>query len=246
MGCIKLEILNQQYQSGIKVCSPQKELTPIFYVLNVRRDIVLRWIDPTGMTTEDPDKLFNPNIEKYRVAESHIPEADATKYVDEKGNTLVNTNDGRTDVVVIPASNIEEFTKKVQIHDQKGDIHNTKTTEELNKLGYPISNMKNQRSLSHNYPTNNETCDAMYKGGYDKGYDKVANPKPKGNFWREFKESFRSTGSTLGATDNNDYRPTMYHDLGYTDGKQDASIGRMNKFEPKIKNNTPKIKLKTP
>jgi len=52
MGCIKLSILDEQYKSGIKVSSPQEELTPDFCVLNVRRDIVVKYVDPTGMVVE--------------------------------------------------------------------------------------------------------------------------------------------------------------------------------------------------
>jgi len=50
MGCIKLEILDQQYKrTEIKVSSPQKELTSNFFVTSTRREIVVKYVDPTGM-----------------------------------------------------------------------------------------------------------------------------------------------------------------------------------------------------
>jgi len=62
MGCIKLEILDEQYQkSELKVCSPQKELTFNFFVTDTRKVLVYAYcgnnpisrIDPTGMSWDD-------------------------------------------------------------------------------------------------------------------------------------------------------------------------------------------------
>ena len=61
MGCLKLSILDEQYKTEQNVSS-HKELTPFFYVKNERRVLLyaycnnnpLRWIDPTGMSPEDP------------------------------------------------------------------------------------------------------------------------------------------------------------------------------------------------
>ena len=62
MGCIKLSILDEQYKrTEIKVSSPQKELTPFFYVVKGRRVLLVNLIDPTGMSAEDPgDGCGNP------------------------------------------------------------------------------------------------------------------------------------------------------------------------------------------
>ena len=52
MGCIKLSILDEQYKTGIRLSSFAEELTSIFCAKTERRDIVVKYIDPSGMTVE--------------------------------------------------------------------------------------------------------------------------------------------------------------------------------------------------
>jgi lysozyme len=55
MACIKLSILDEQYKNGIRLSSQREDLTPIFCAKTERRDIVIRYIDPTGMSADEWD-----------------------------------------------------------------------------------------------------------------------------------------------------------------------------------------------
>ncbi len=159
----------------------------------------------------------------------------ATKYVNEKGEVLADTDDGRTDIYVIPDEKVKEFVEKVLEYDDEGKLHDLETTDELNKIGYPLSEMKNKQSPY--YPTKTVNYDVAYTSGYSKAYNTVGE---RNEFWNTLLEIILQLG--MGGEQGEGAISSVHRQIGWEDGKKDKKSGKMNKFNPKIKDNKPKIK----
>jgi len=61
MGCVKLHILDEQYkQTELRISYSKKKLTPIFFVENARKEMLIMFIDPDGRNPLLAPILENP------------------------------------------------------------------------------------------------------------------------------------------------------------------------------------------
>jgi RHS repeat-associated protein len=199
------------------------------------------WIDPTGMEVEDVEKTFNPNMEKYNVNQSHIPEVDMTKYYNDKGKLLYETKDGLNVDIIVPNGNIPQLQNELQTAKDNGTINDPKTNQQkMHPLGktpqeYSEATTKGQ---SDNYQIG-------YRETYKKSYK-----EGKGVFRDNFSLS-QIISSIVGAiaVENHDQTGQDIHAgrvAGIQDGNDDKKAGRINRIYPtsSFQNNSPLIKLK--
>ena len=63
MGCVKLHILDEQYkQTELRISYSKKKLTPIFFVENARKEMLLKFIDPDGKAIEYANNFHNSDF----------------------------------------------------------------------------------------------------------------------------------------------------------------------------------------
>ena len=156
-------------------------------------------IDPTGMSAKDPG------------VETH--------FVNEKGETIANTNDGSTDVVVIRNENVGAFTKDLSQKVKDKDDLNPDVNKELgSKYGYNIKEHgKNvDGGKGENYKTDGaDDQQVQWNIGYNLGYDEKSLTADPGS-----------------------YQPGSFsRGAGHTRGKNHKESSKMHAFEPKLSKN---------
>ncbi|MDY0089013.1 MAG: RHS repeat-associated core domain-containing protein, partial [Flavobacteriaceae bacterium] len=163
-------------------------------------------IDPTGMMAID-------GIE--------------THYVNERGETIANTDDGINDVIVIRKENESKFTKELAEKIKTRDDLNPEVNKELGeKYGYNFKehNKNVDGGKGENYQTehgNEQMTD--WNIGYNWGYDGEST-----------KLNLRS------------FQPGSFsRSAGYASGENHKQAGKMHAFEPKLSNSKAKNYIKT-
>lgn len=165
-----------------------------------------------------------------------------TKYVNDKGGLLYETEDGLNDVIIVSDNNIPELQEKLQEAKGNGTINDPNTNKnEMHKLGKTPTQYKEEPTKGMtDYWTNG------YKETYPESYK-----KGKGVFKDNFSLSQIIAGVVSAfATENNDNTGQERHAgrvSGIQDGNNDRSNGRINRIDPSssLKNNTPLIRLNT-
>jgi RHS repeat-associated protein len=187
--------------------------SPFMYV----RGNPVRLIDPNGMWDSEPNDGQGSSA------------GDPTHYVDERGNTIVKTEDGINEVVVIKEENEEQFIKEIKEADKQGKAHNPEVNTELSKkYGFKLAEMKN--NMTPDYPLYGNR-DFGFEVGYVQGYDGIS----KG---RKLFEDITDVGMS-----NDDHGYVLGKQAGRKYGTAQKKQGKMDMFNPQIKNNFPKIYL---
>jgi RHS repeat-associated protein len=140
-----------------------------------------------------------------------------TKFVDDEGNTIVETDDKSKEVFVIHEKDKDSF---IQDLGANAESHKDKIVSENNKLGekygVKLSELVTE-SREKLFEDNQE-----FKMGYKLTYDKIN------------KNSLVYGAAGIGITSD---KGGSLFTLGAIHGKEDAKAGKMNVFKPKIKNN---------
>ena len=159
---------------------------------------------------------------------SNSDPGDPTKYVNQKGKALIETNDGNTDVVVIRDNKLGTFEDKVNELYRKGKLDSEKANkEELHTLGTELVKYKNEGLIRE------ENHDAGYIQGYEEGY---SGKKDGLWYWADrIAQSNYKEGSQI----------QVGRAKGRATGRYDKSKGHFNRMNlsQALKSNTPLIKL---
>jgi uncharacterized protein RhaS with RHS repeats len=158
-----------------------------------------------------------------------------TKFVDEGGSTIANPDEGNNQTFVITKDNEDKFIEKLRENIGTNDDLSVEKNKELgNKYGYDLKeHSKNvDKGVSKtNYGkygsdiTNHR--EAVFKIGYEEGYSgNVSLTNEISKFDPDGGSSSRTMGESRGVA----------HRLA----------GRMNAYNPQLKNNAPFIKTNTP
>jgi hypothetical protein len=143
-----------------------------------------------------------------------------TKFVDDEGNTIAETDDGSDQVYVIHKSNEEKFVSSLRDNVSSKKDTDQKTNDVLGeKYGVKLEKLITETEYKA-FDNNGE-----FMTGYTCGYN--------GGFWN-------CSSSTLGSADKGG--GTVQY--GQRVGDKHADEGKMNIFEPKIKNNAPEYIIK--
>jgi RHS repeat-associated protein len=157
-----------------------------------------------------------------------------TKFVDERGNTLIETNDKKDDVVVVRDTKSDEFKSSVLEYNEKGDLNDPKVSKKLTEAyGYNIKDMSTKAKKTFPMPGNKP-----YNLGYEGGYTSEYKGRSVGQKIYEF---IIDVGA--GAEKGEGSNFVIGEVRGRKEGKSDAKDKKMNIFNPKIKNNLPSIIL---
>src|SRR5690554_2208610 len=142
-----------------------------------------------------------------------------TKFVNEKGETIANTDDGNNQTYVIKEVNEDEFTEEMcEMVETKDDLNPEKNKEIGNKYGYDLKDI--EKNAAREYPTIlGEMGDFGFASSYEIGYgsDKA---QPGMDFMMSKDDKNFSGGSTT----------------GYKVGLRHMTQGKMNMFGPQLKN----------
>ncbi len=141
-----------------------------------------------------------------------------TKFVDDEGNTIVETDDKSKDVYVIHDVNKEEFIEDLS---SLANNNKDKNADENKKLGQKYGVILDKLITESKYKVYDGDGDFMI--GYNCGYDAGLNWSTLGN-----------CGGTLGNSSQSGGGKSSY---AVIIGKEHAKSGKMNIFDPKIKNN---------
>jgi RHS repeat-associated protein len=157
-----------------------------------------------------------------------------TPYVDEKGNNLIKTNDGNDEVMVIRDIHLEQFENDIKNLYKEGLLDDLNSNMELWRYGYKLSEMKLSLRHTHEYPNGNFSYDSQYPLGYGDGYSLWSWDGELSWLWETIiKNGIAETDEMLGRGWNR----------GFSNGREDFNSGRMNMFNPILKNNEPLINL---
>src|SRR5690606_23645864 len=150
-----------------------------------------------------------------------------THYVNERGETIANTDDGSRDIIVIRKENEDKFTKELAEKVKTRDDLNPEVNKELGeKYGYNFKehNRNVDGGKGENYYTehgNEQMTD--WNIGYNWGYEGEST-----------KLNLRS------------FQPGSFsRSAGYTSGERHKQAGKMHAFEPKLSNSKAKNYIKT-
>ncbi len=163
-------------------------------------------IDPTGMFAMKIDGI-------------------ETKFVDEQGNTLIETKDGSDEVFVITENNMANFENDIVDLVQDGQESDIQANHEIGE-----SNGFNLNDLEENayggFPVGSAYGDAGFHSGYLTGY-KDEKSQPGMDFMVGMDQREFSTQSLQGRK------------IGVRHRKE----GKMNMFNPQLQNNSPKYDM---
>ena len=153
----------------------------------------IMFTDPTGMSKDGID----------------------THFVNEKGETIANTDDGSNEVIVIRKENENNFTKELSEKVKTKDDLKLEVNKKLGeKYGYNIDRIEEEGGKP-NYPKEIELNDASWQFGYTSAYEK---------------ESIHiGLSGDKGGTGSNYFE-------GRSIGRRHLKEGKMNIFAPKLKN----------
>jgi RHS repeat-associated protein len=171
----------------------------------------LKYIDPTGMMYTD--------------------------YINDKGELLYKTDDGLTDVIIVPDANIPKLEGKLQEAKDNGTINKPETNkQDMHTLGQTPQEYTDEvtKDMDYNWATG-------YKITYEEAYK-----EGKSHF--SIDQIFAGIVAAI-ATDNNDNSGSALHGgrtAGITEGNSDRKNGKINRLNPlsSLKNNLPLIILK--
>jgi len=164
-------------------------------------------IDPTGMAAE--------GIE--------------THFVNEKGETIANTDDGSNEVIVIRKENEDKFTKELSEKVKTKDDLNSEVNKELGeKYGYNFKehNRNVDGGKGENYYTEgDDDQQVQWNMGYHKGYNNESLDLDP-----------RTTTIIPGS---------FSRSAGHARGARHREAGKMNAFQPELLNSKANNYIKT-
>jgi RHS repeat-associated protein len=175
---------------------------------------------PYAYCRNNPIMLVDPN--------GMDDEFSQTKYVNQKGELLHETNDGLKDIVVIDNSKVKSFEKKLNELYQTDKLNDADANrQELHSMGTQLENVKDE------ILTGTPSLDVGIKRGYDEGYN-------------DKKPSFlERTQRFLFGIEEENAKINSAHVIGKTAGNIDREKGNINKLDPysSLKTNEPLIKV---
>lgn len=151
-----------------------------------------------------------------------------TDYRNDKGELLYRTEDGISNIIIIPEVKEAEFEEKLNDLNEQDKVDDPEANkEELYPLGMEIGD------YSRKYQTGNRDQDNAFPVGYAKTYDGRSTTASDIMY-------LIMAVTTPGAVQQQGYRNGKWH------GENDRNKGRINVLEPYkgLKNNEPKITLK--
>ena len=142
-----------------------------------------------------------------------------TKFVNEKGETIADTNDGNYETYVVKEENEDAFVKELKENVKKKDDLNAEKNKKLGEeYGYNIEDIEG--NASREYPTlGGDMGDFGFISGYQTGYDSDKARRGQDFFMGMDSKEF-SGGSTTGEKV----------------GARHKKEGKMNMFDPKLTN----------
>ncbi len=147
-----------------------------------------------------------------------------THYVNEKGETIANTDDGINDVIVIRKENEVKFTKELSEKVETKEDLNPEVNKELGeKYGYNLDKIKEEGGAP-NYPKGITLNDHSWEYGYNSAYNEQST-------------DWKISGDSGGAGSN-------YFE-GRSIGKSHLKEGKMSIFNPQLKNKQAQNYIKT-
>ena len=154
---------------------------------------------------------------------------EATKYNNDKGELLYETNDGLDDIIIVPNANTPELEEELQKAQDEGTINNPETNRtKMHVLGQTPEEYSKQKL------TGDTNWDNGYKGAYEKYYN--------GRIWWWIFALFAISMDEESGTSTN-YSGGMT--AGRNDGVQDRKEGKIDRLHPErsLKNNSPLLKI---
>ena len=151
-----------------------------------------------------------------------------TKYIDQQGSLLYETNDGLSDIIVIHDKDIPKFENKLNELNKIDKINDADANrKELHTLGMELL------KYAKKYDTGDPNLDAGFTAGYDIKYEN------KSTIPRDILYFGLSFGGKEGGQMNTGYYS------GKKQGAEDRRQGNINVLKPfeSLKNNPPLLKL---
>ena len=198
----------------------------------------IMFMDPDGMRVSLFDRMDAMGANHGTGYEEENPDGGTsveTKYVDEKGNTLIETDDGNDDVYVIYENQYDNFLEAIVTSLHECGEESCEANQEIgNTYGYLLenhsSNVDKTMDILPEWKRDYSKIglaserDKMFRIGYDHGYAPTAESTAMYQAL-SFAGGKAGSSATLG--------------MAKRAGERHKAAGRMNAFNPQIKNNSP-------